>query len=783
MTRHDLRLVPAAAAVWIIAALQSARAPWLLVVAVLAADASLSALLCLGWARVRRAAGGALLVAWVAACGAAFVGHARLAGEAPLLDAVGARVELTGTVVDEPRSVGSDMFTGEPRVAVEIDVEQIGQVGGGAVASGEALAAQGRVVVIAPGAWTALSLGQRVVTHASLEGAGAGRATALVWDPELVSASDPTGLWGSVGELRATFRALTADLPESRRGLVRGMVIGDTRAMSTEQVEAMRTAGLTHLTAVSGAHFSVVALAVSAVLRLLRWPRALRATVLAGAMTAFAAVVLPGPSVVRALTMALVVAVALAWGRPAQALPALAAGALALLTWDPHLALEIGFVLSVLAVGAIVLLAPLLARSLQRVLLPAVAKALAVPLAAQLTCAPVLVVLSPQAGPYTVPANLIAAVAAMPVTILGLAALVLASLGLPGGGVLTTLSSLSAAPVAAAASGFSALPGARLAWPSGVLGVLAMSAVCGALAVGFVGIGAARPGAHAWIWAASGGFLAAAVFAVPSVRAAAGSPAPEDWAIVSCDVGQGDMTLVRAGPHAAVVVDTGPPGGAGAACLRRFDVRDVPLLVLTHPHADHDGAVVEIARVARIGAAWTSAAGVESAQFDLSALDVRGEVPAAGMRVSVGEATVTVLPTDGVAGGDAGASGESEVNDASLALLVTARSVSALLLGDLEEPGQRRLAGSLDPLVVDAVKVAHHGSASQDEGLAALISARVALVSVGAGNAYGHPADTALSLYGAVATEVLRTDECGNVALTWNGGLGIASGCPRPVAG
>lgn len=782
MTRHDLRLVPAAAAVWIVAAQRSARASELAVVCTLAAAACLSLLVCATWERARRIAGGALVVACIAAGGAALVGHARLQGEVPLRAAIGDRVELAATVVDEPRPVGADAFTREPRVAVELDIDTVGPPDRDGGAAGTR-AAHARVVVIASGPWTDLRLGQRIAFDALLSDAGAGRAVAIAWDAELVSAQEPTGLWGEVGRIREDFRTLTAALPDSRRGLVRGMVIGDTREMPADQSDAMRAVGLTHLTAVSGAHFAVVALAASALLRRLRLPRVLRAVALACTMTAFTAVVLPGPSVVRALTMALVVAVALAWGRPAQAMPALATGVLLLLTWDPHLALEIGFMLSVLAVGAIVLLAPLLARSLQRVLVPAVARAVAVPMAAQLACAPLLVVLNPQAGPFTVPANLIAAVAAMPVTLLGLVALVLAAAGLPGAAALIDLASVSAAPVAAAATGFAALPGARLAWPAGVGGVLTMATVSVALAVGIVSVGAARPGASAWIWAASGGFLAAVAFAVPAVRVAAGPPAPEDWAVVSCDVGQGDMTLVRAGPHEAVVVDTGPPGGAGAACLRRFGVHDVPLLVLTHPHADHDGAILEISRVATIDAAWTSAAGAASAQGDLSSLGVAGEVPAAGTRVGVGEVTVSVLPTEGAAGGDARASDESEANDASLALLVTGGAVSALLLGDLEEAGQRRLGGAIDPVIVDAVKVAHHGSASQDEGLASLISARVALVSVGADNPYGHPTSSALSLYGSAAAEVLRTDECGDIALTWDGALGIASRCPRPVAG
>jgi competence protein ComEC len=133
-----------------------------------------------------------------------------------------------------------------------------------------------------------------------------------------------------------------------------------------------------------------------------------------------------------------------------------------------------------------------------------------------------------------------------------------------------------------------------------------------------------------------------------------------------------------------------------------------------------------------------------------------------------------------VARGDGSDEGDG-INDASLAVELLAAgpggTLDVVALGDLEQPGQDALladlrsggpAGVLDG--VDVVKVAHHGSASQSAGLARLLRPRLALVSVGAGNTYGHPTDRMLDLYTGVGATVVRTDECGSAVVVVRGG-------------
>ena len=117
-------------------------------------------------------------------------------------------------------------------------------------------------------------------------------------------------------------------------------------------------------------------------------------------------------------------------------------------------------------------------------------------------------------------------------------------------------------------------------------------------------------------------------------------------------------------------------------------------------------------------------------------------------------------------------------NDASVALLVRSAGLRLLLLGDLEPPAQRALLRSpAGPLLagVDVLKVAHHGSAYQDPGLLVRAAPRLALISAGADNTYGHPAPGTVAALRAMGAVVLSTDRDGALAVTGEGAeLGVA---------
>jgi competence protein ComEC len=296
--------------------------------------------------------------------------------------------------------------------------------------------------------------------------------------------------------------------------------------------------------------------------------------------------VTPEPSVIRAAVMAAVALVALASGRPARGMPLLCLAVIILLVVDPWLSRSYGFALSVLATAGLLLLARPLAEVLGRALPRGLSLVLAVPIAAQLACQPVLLLLNPSLPLYGVAANLLAEPAAAPVTVLGLIACLTAPILPPVATVFAAMAWLPASWIAAVATFFAAFPGARSPWPTGLLGVLLLTAVT---AAGLVAVlGGVRPvvrrAARAVAVVALVGYLAtlAGTHLVETVTR------PSDWQFAFCDVGQGDATVIRSDGRIALD-DTGREPKLLQRCLDELGITHIDLLVLTHYDLDHVG--------------------------------------------------------------------------------------------------------------------------------------------------------------------------------------------------
>jgi len=462
------------------------------------------------------------------------------------------------------------------------------------------------------------------------------------------------------------------------------------------------------------------------------------------------------------------------WGRPAQALPALSGGVIAVSALDPRLACEPGFAMSVAAVLAIAVWAPALAVRVERVAPPVLAHPLSVCFAAQAAVLPLIALIDGGVSPWSVAANLAVGWFVAPVTLTGLGAVLVSPISSGIAHALATAAGWSAWPVDAAARAAANLPGAQLMVPPGAVGAAA-SGLALAIVVSLTFATRLRLGLPALATVAALGALA-----IPLIPRLLAPVAPSDWLVVACDVGQGDAMLLRSGRHSAVVIDVGPEDGSGPSCLRRYGVNRIDLLVITHPHADHEGALPQVLDHIPVSRAWISPAESEDPTAATRALVAAGvpvTVVHTGSQVTVSGVSVLVLAPQGNAVGE----GSTGLNDASIATLSTVSGVTVLGLGDLEHEGQRDLARRLGGIVVDVVKVPHHGSDRQEPELAALVSARVAIVSVGAHNTYGHPSPDALALWGARAGVLLRTDQCGDVVVT--PGPALASACPTGMAG
>ncbi len=263
---------------------------------------------------------------------------------------------------------------------------------------------------------------------------------------------------------------------------------------------------------------------------------------------------------------------------------------------------------------------------------------------------------------------------------------------------------------------------------------------------------------------------------VPLTRMLTGWP-PPGWRLAMCDVGQGDATVLAAGAGTGVVVDVGPDPALVDHCLRELGITRIPLVVLTHFHADHVAGLPGVLRGREVAQIETSGFEEPADQAEFVRREAaEHRVPVtravAGERRRTGPLDWRVLwpPPDPAPDPDG-------PNDASVALLVRSAGLRMLLLGDLEPPAQQELLRS--PAAaglgrVDVLKVAHHGSAYQDPRLLRLVAPRVALISCGADNPYGHPAPGTVAELRAVGAVVLRTDRDGALAVTGGGEGGEA---------
>jgi competence protein ComEC len=226
-------------------------------------------------------------------------------------------------------------------------------------------------------------------------------------------------------------------------------------------------------------------------------------------------------------------------------------------------------------------------------------------------------------------------------------------------------------------------------------------------------------------------------------------------------VGQGDALVLAAGPGQAVVVDTGPEPRPVDRCLRRLHVTDVPLLILTHPHADHINGTSGVRRHRTVHEVLTTPLTSGREARYTSGIPSRRVEP--GRQWRVGDLTLTILAPLSAAPALSPKDDGTVINNASVVLVARKPGFSALLAGDIETDAQRALEASVPH--VQVLKVPHHGSRVQDARFLAAAHASISLISVGEDNDYGHPSPATITLLRHLHTQVHRTDKEGDIAI------------------
>ncbi|MDQ0612597.1 competence protein ComEC [Microbacterium sp. W4I4] len=568
-------------------------------------------------------------------------------------------------------------------------------------------------------------------------------------DAEVVSPA--SGIFAIAASTRAEFVARATRLPEPGAGLLPGLAVGDTRAVSEQLNAAMLASGLSHLTAVSGANCMIVVAAVFWLVSLAGGSRLLRVALSLLALGAFVVLVTPEASVVRAAVMAALAMLSVLLGRPSAGLAMLSLAVCGLLIADPWFAASPGFALSAAATAALLVLSRPLLRGLGRWMPVPLALALSVPLAAQVVCGPIIALFSEQQSLVGVAANLIAAPAAPIATVIGLLACLTSAVPAVAD-LLAAAAWLPAAWIDMTATVSAGLPGATIAVVAGPVAAMLVGVISTAATVVLV-------------WPRSRRLRTASVVVLVVALGLGGSrmlldgplarlTSPGEWTIAMCDIGQGDAVLIRSADRIALI-DTGPDPDALRSCLAQTGVSRIDLLVLTHFDLDHVGGTSAV--VGRVGTVLHGPVAEDDEHRMLADLAGAGATvrdASIGMSGSLGEARWKVLwpEADPVV--------FPSGNDASVVLEIAGGGIPrALLLGDLGAVSQRMLLASGRVRGTYAVvKVAHHGSGDQEPELYAEVRAPVALIGVGADNDYGHPRAETLAFLDAVGSRALRTD-------------------------
>ena len=577
--------------------------------------------------------------------------------------------------------------------------------------------------------------------------------------------------------------ALLIGAPES--ALLVGIVLGDRTQVPAALSRAFAASGTTHLLAISGFNMTLVATATSLALRGRASP-VLRAIVAVGAIAMYSLLVGLAPSVLRAALMSAVGTCGVVSGRRAATANALCAAVIVMLLGDPSAVADLGLQLSTLATAGLVLWQePISARLL--VFPGVIREGLATTLAATLPTLPVIAGAFGRISLVSLIANLVC-VPMFPLLMLAGAATSFAGLmSLDLARPVALLAWASAFALRTAVESFAALPLASVAVPADPM----TGAVVAFLEVGVIvvlrRVRLSRPRlaltSPRRIRLSAGPALVLIAVAITPAAIASAWPAGPATRVVALDVGQGDAYLLELG-NATMLIDGGPDPTRVVdeltATLGPWRHR-IDVIALTHAHTDHGAGLLAVLERYDVGMAIEpEGLGPPSPLVDLwSAAIAKANVPRravrAGAHLVVGDATVTVLAPD-----------EAPVGVPSLVLRVERGPFSALFTGDAVDDALARLLARPEALRSRVYVPPHHGAETPYAvALRAAARPEAALISVGAGNRYGHPTPATLAALSGVPT--YRTDQDGTVEIALDGnGLVVrthANALPPPRRG
>ncbi|AEE97681.1 MBL fold metallo-hydrolase [Mahella australiensis] len=236
------------------------------------------------------------------------------------------------------------------------------------------------------------------------------------------------------------------------------------------------------------------------------------------------------------------------------------------------------------------------------------------------------------------------------------------------------------------------------------------------------------------------------------------------------DVGQADSILVQTPKGKTMLVDAGnnADGNAVLSYLKTQDVKKIDVLVGTHPHEDHIGGMDTVINAFPIGKIYMPRATTTTKTYE----DVLNAIASKGLKITAAKGGMSIdidptVKTDILA---PNSSSYDDLNNYSAVIKLTYGKTSFLLDGDAEDVSEQEMLAKGYNLKADVLKVGHHGSnSSTTPAFLKAVSPKYAVISVGAGNSYGHPAPETLAGLASTGVQIYRTDEAGTIVITSDG--------------
>ena len=549
------------------------------------------------------------------------------------------------------------------------------------------------------------------------------------------------------------------------QALVLGITIGDDSDLSEGLKQQMRDLSLSHLTAVSGTNCSILIAATFGLLAKAGFRTRGRVIGSLIALVLYLALVGDQPSVYRAAAMATFALLALLSKSRLNPIATLAASVITILLIDPTMASDYGFALSALATLGLLSFAPSLYQKLKARMPRWLALSISVSLSAQLFCLPVLATLQPEQSSVSIVANVFVEPVVAIITLVGMLATVCSLISPWLASLLFWLASLPAQYIVAVTKFLASLDAPTVEVSTWVL-LLAV------LVVALVALTQLPRLERASKFVIS--LVASTLIALQLSSQLSGVFPIKNWVYASCDVGQGDATVIRS-RGATAVIDVGREPKIINRCLNRLGIKSIDLLVLTHFHADHVAGLAGAIRNRSVNLALVSSfpderPGANWIQDQLRESRIKYFEVKKGDRGKLGDFSWLVLSPhrDG--------EGSEDPNDGSVTMLWQSANINVVTLADLGEKGQMRLGEELDswdnpnlhknPTIL---KVSHHGSADQFAELYEWLKPTIATISAGKANSYGHPTRKTLKLLSETSSHTLRTDQLGGISIAQDG--------------